>query len=351
MKAVVVHAPGVIRWEEVPDPDVPEGWAKVDIKAVGICSSDVPRALHGTAYQYPLVLGHEMSGVVSRIGEGVDPSLLGKRVAIAPLVPCRSCEWCASGRYSLCDDYDYFGSRRDGGCAEAIAAPSANLVLLPDEISDEAGALLEPASVALHGLHGRVEAGDHVAVMGAGSLGLLAVQLARVLGASDVLSLDPVEERLAIALELGAKPMRVTDDGGEVETTLRETDGRGVDLLVVATGAAIAQSRALMLARKGGSVLYLGLPKEEVVLRPSAFNRLMRRELRLFGSWNSFSDPFPGGEWSASVSHMASGQIRTAPLITHRFRLEQAETAYRLIEDDAESVIKVILAPDPHSSS
>ena len=351
MKAVVVHSPGDIRWEEVPEPDVPEGWARVEIKAIGICSSDVPRALDGAAYHYPIVLGHEMAGVVIEVGEGADPSLVGKRAAVSPLIACHRCEWCARGRYSLCNDYDYFGSRRDGGCAEFIVVPLANLVLLPDAISDEAGALLEPASVVLHGLRGKVEIGDIVAVMGVGSLGLLAVQLARILGARHILAIDPIERRLEIARELSAKPIQVTENGQEIEAIMRETDGRGADLVVVATGASTAQTRSLRLARKGGRVVYLGLPHEDVVIPPSVFGRLVREELKLSGSWNSFSAPYPGIEWRANIAYMASGRLNTNSLITHRMPLEDAESAYRLIKSDAGSVVKVILTRDPRSST
>ena len=349
MKAIVVHSPGDIRWEEVPDSDIPEGWARVEIKTVGICSSDVPRALDGAAYHYPIVLGHEMAGVVIEVGEGADPSLPGKRASVSPLIACQRCEWCARGRYSLCNDYDYFGSRRDGGCAESIVVPIANLVPLPDTVSDEAGALLEPASVVLHGLRGQVETGDIVAVMGVGSLGLLAVQLARILGARHILALDPIERRLEIARELGAKPIRVTENGQEIEAIMRETNGRGADLVVVATGASTAQTRSLRLARKGGRVVYLGLPYEDVVISPSVFSRLVREELKLSGSWNSFSAPFPGMEWHANIAYMASGRLHTDSLITHRLPLQDAGTAYRLIKSDAGSAVKVILIRDPSS--
>ena len=351
MKAVVVHSPGDIRWEEVPDPDVPEGWVQVEIKSVGICSSDVPRALDGAAYHYPIVLGHEMAGVVTRVGEGGDLGLVGKRAAIAPLIACQRCEWCARGRYSLCNDYDYFGSRRDGGCAEFIVVPLANLVLLPDAISDEAGALLEPASVVLHGLRGKVETGDIVAVMGVGSLGLMAVQIASILGAQHVLALDPIERRLNIARELGSKPIQVTENGQEVEAIMRETDGQGADLVVVATGAAAAQTRSIQLARKGGCAVYLGLPREDVVIPPAAFGRLVREELSLSGSWNSYSAPYPGIEWRANIDYMASGRLRTESLITHRIPLEDAESAYHLIKSDAGSVVKVTLTRGSRRSS
>jgi len=343
MKAVVVRAPGDIRWEEVPDPDVPAGWARVEIRSVGICSSDVPRALDGTAYHYPIILGHEMSGIVVEVGRGGNPSLVGLRVAVPPLIPCYQCEWCARGRYSLCDDYGYLGSRRDGGCAEYVVAPLSNLVQLPDEVTFDAGALLEPASVVLHGLRGNVEPGDDVFVLGVGSLGLFAVQLAKVLGARRVFAIDLSGYRLEIAASLGAIPVHATSQYNEWDVLMRETHERGADLVVETTGASTVQSQCLELARKGGRVIYYGLPHEEVSVPERVFHRIVRGELQLNGAWNSFSAPFPGVEWQANVAYMASGQLQVDPIISHRLPLKGAQTAYRMIRGRSESLSKVVL--------
>lgn len=215
MKAVVVHSAGDIRWEEVPEPVIPPGWVRVAVKAVGVCSSDLGRALRGSAYHYPIVLGHEIGGVVAEVGEGVDRALAGRRVAVTPLIPCGRCEWCEHGRYSMCDDYDYLGSRRDGGCAETVIAPERNLIFLPESVSLEDAGVLEPASVSLHGLDKRVFANDDVVVLGAGNLGLFAVQQALILGAGRVFVLDLIKYRLDVATKLGAIPIQtdVKNDG------------------------------------------------------------------------------------------------------------------------------------------
>lgn len=345
MKAAVVHGPGDVRWQSIADPDIPAGWVRVDIKAVGVCSSDVPRALHGAAYHYPIVLGHEMAGVVAEVADEVGREWVGRRVAVAPMIPCRRCPNCERGRYSLCDSYDYMGSRRDGGCAQALAAPVANLVPLPDSLDMASAALLEPAAVALHALRARVEAGDAVLVVGAGPIGLFLVQLARILGAADVIAVDPAANRLELASALGAGVLQ-GEAGRSLAIELEDRlDGRRADLVAVATEAPSAQSGALALARKGGRVVYLGLPSGTVSVSTEDFESVVRGELELSGSWNSYSAPFPGAEWQAVRAHMASGRLKAAPLISRRMPLAEAEAAYRLLDSAPTSEVKVLLTP------
>jgi L-iditol 2-dehydrogenase len=343
MKALVIHAPGQMRWEDVPDPPLPHGWVRVAVKAVGICSSDIGRALQGEAYHYPIVLGHEIAGVVAEAGEGLAQDVVGRRAAVAPLIPCGKCEWCVRGRYSMCDDYDYLGSRRDGGCAEYTVAPLQNLVFLPDEVSLEAASVLEPASVTLHGLDGKVRAGDDVVVLGAGNLGLFAVQQAFLLGAGRVFVIDLLPYRLAVAEQLGALPIQATATDDGVGQLLEHTRQRRADLVVDTCGVAAVQANALAMVRKGGRILYMGLPHQDVCITPKDFNWLVRSEVEIFGSWNSFSAPYPGAAWLANVQYMASGRLQTEPVITHRFPMQEAERAYRLIETGEQPIIKGLL--------
>jgi len=343
MKAVVVHSAGEIRWEEVPDPALPPGWVRVAVKAVGICSSDLGRALRGSAYHYPIVLGHEISGVVAEGGEGVEAAILGRRVAVSPLIPCGRCEWCEHGRYSMCDDYDYLGSRRDGGCADFVIAPERNLVFLPEAVSLEDASVLEPASVSLHGLDKRVYANDDVVILGAGNLGLFAVQQARILGAGRVFVIDLIKHRLDIAAMLGAIPIRAELHDGGVQALMELTGGRRADLVVDTCGVAPVQANTLAMVRKGGRIVFMGLPEKDVCITPVNFNWLVRCEVELFGSWNSFGAPYPGTAWHANVSYLASGRMTTKAIITHRFAMKEAEKAYRHLDAGHENVIKVLL--------
>jgi L-iditol 2-dehydrogenase len=343
MKAVVIHSPGEIRWEDVPIPAIPEGWVKVAVKTVGVCSSDIGRALHGSAYHYPIVLGHEMGGVIAELGSGVEQDLLGKRVTVSPLIPCGKCEWCENGRYSMCDDYGYLGSRRDGGCAEYVIAPRRNVIVLPDTVSMDDAGVMEPASVTLHGLDKRVFANDDVVILGAGNLGLFALQQVQILGAGRVFVLDLMKHRLEIAESLGAIPIQadLLQDGSA--RLLEFTNGRRADLVVDTCGVAAVQANALAMVRKGGRIVFMGLPHKDVCITPKNFNWLVRCEVELYGSWNSYSSPYPGTAWHANLKYFASGTLKSAPIITHHFPMQDAEKAYRLLDEGREDVIKVIL--------
>jgi L-iditol 2-dehydrogenase len=343
MKAVVVHSAGDIRWEEVPTPEIPPGWVRVAVRAVGICTSDIGRALHGTAYHYPIVLGHEIGGVVSDVGQGVDGKLVGKRVAVSPLIPCGKCESCERGRYSMCDDYDYLGSRRDGGCAEFVIAPVQNLVFLSENVSLEDAGVLEPASVTLHGLDQRVYADDDVVILGAGNLGLFAVQQAQILGAGRVFVVDLNKYRLGIAESLGGVPIQASTEEDGTKVLMDFTHGRRADLVVDTCGVASVQANSLAMVRKGGRIVFMGLPSKNVCITPKNFNWLVRCEVELYGSWNSFSAPYPGTAWHANVRYLESGKLKTGQIITHRFPMAEAEKAYRLLDEGEENVIKVIL--------
>jgi L-iditol 2-dehydrogenase len=340
MKAVVVHGPGDIRYEDVPLSSPGPGEALIEMKAAGICSSDLPRALGDAAYFYPIILGHEMAGKVVELGKEVKGVRVGDRCAVAPLLPCWHCEWCQRGRYSLCDNYSYLGSRTQGAYAEYITAPVENLVPLPTQVDYEAGAMLEPTAVILHGL-GRVGVthGEDVAVVGAGPLGLLAIQLAGIMGARQLFAIDLVAARLKVAESLGAQACL---GEGTAATIAEATLGRGVDLVVETAGTATAQESCLDLARKGGRVLYLGIPQREVNLSRAAMQRLVREELTIYGAWNSYSAPFPGYEWHASLTYMSRGQLQTKPLITHRFTLQQAKEAFIMMKEEKEFFNKVI---------
>jgi len=340
MKAVVVHGPGDIRYGELPLLHPGPGEALIEVKAAGVCSSDLPRALGDAAYFYPIILGHEVAGQVAEVGKEVKGVRVGDRCAIAPLLPCWRCEWCQRGRYSLCDSYSYLGSRTHGAYAEYITAPVENLVALPPQVDYEAGAMLEPTAVILHGL-GRAEVrpGDDMAVVGAGPMGLLAIQLARIMGAGRLFAIDLVEAKLEVAERLGAQPCL---GEGAAAMIAEATHGQGVDLVVETAGTAKAQESCLDLVRKGGRVLYLGLPEREVNLSQKAMHRLVREELTIYGAWNSYSAPFPGYEWHASLAYMAREQLQTKPLITHRFTLQQAKEAFIMMDGGKEFFNKVI---------
>ena len=187
MKAGVVHARGDIRYEDIEKPQPKPGEVLIKVKYTGICGSDIPRVNADAAHYYPIVLGHEFSGTVEEVGRGVESLKAGDRVAGIPLEPCMECDDCRRGDFSLCRHYAFIGSRIFGSFAEYVCVPEANALKIDDDVSFEQGALFEPATIALHGLE-RVPyyGGRTVAIVGAGTIGLLTLQFAKIFGASKV---------------------------------------------------------------------------------------------------------------------------------------------------------------------
>ena len=173
MKAAVLHAPADLRVEEVPVPeDLGENEVLVKVAACGICGSDIGRVMVTGTYNFPTIPGHEFAGTVEKVGSAVSHLSAGDKVAVAPLMPCRECEDCARGNYSLCEDYNFLGSRTDGAFAEYLKAPAQNVLKVPDNVSLEVAATIEPAAIILHGIHKvDLSLGDAVVVVGCGALG------------------------------------------------------------------------------------------------------------------------------------------------------------------------------------
>ena len=337
MHAAVLHAPGDIRYEEVAEPPAAEGRALVRVGAVGVCGSDLPRILHKGSHRLPLIPGHEFAGTVVA-AEGVDVEV-GQRVTVPPMIPCFRCEECRRGLHSLCRDYSYFGSREDGAYTQLVSVPASNLLAVPDAVDDVGAASVDPAAIALHALwRCGVSAGDRVAVVGAGPIGLFAIQWAAILGATEVVAVDVMEEKLALARELGATQTR---DAGDAE----DLTG-AADVVVETAGAPSAERQAVWLAGPRGRVVFVGIPVQDVTLDPATFGRLLREEITLYGAWNSFSAPFPGREWTASLEMMARGRLRTAEIVSHREPLDRLPELLAWMGERREFFSKVMFFPN-----
>ena len=187
MKAYVLHDINDLRYDEIEIPKCPENWAIVRVKAAGICSSDIPRIFYKGTYHFPTIPGHEFAGIVHSVGNSKDEYLIGKHVGVFPLIPCRKCTQCQKGHFEMCANYDYVGSRRDGGFAEYVAVPIWNLIPLASNINFTSAAMLEPLSVALHAMKmGNISEGQSVGIIGTGMIGISAAQWAKRLGADKI---------------------------------------------------------------------------------------------------------------------------------------------------------------------
>lgn len=325
MKAAVLYAPGDFRVEEAPRPTAGPNEAVVTVRSVGVCGSDLGRIMHTGAHRMPIIPGHEFSGEIKTLPrEYRGPLKPGDRIAVVPIIPCRSCPPCQSGNFGLCEHYDYIGSRRNGAMAQEVAVPLENLLAIPPELSFHDGAMLEPAAVTLHGMRiSEVSAGDKVCVLGCGTIGLLAVQFAKIMGASFLIASDISPDKRILAMKLGAD-IAVDPMKDNLEEVVREhTAGLGCDLVVETAGTPQTQRTCPLFARYKGRILLLGTAHREICFDPAVYERILRKELTLTGSWNSYSAPFPGVEWEACIGYTVSGRLQLPPLVSHTVALEE----------------------------
>lgn len=319
MKSVVIHAEGSVRVEERPVPQIQAADdVLVRIVCSGLCGSDIPRIFSKGAHYYPITLGHEFSGHVEACGADVKDLQAGDAVACIPLLPCFSCPECEKGYYSLCKQYQFVGSRKDGGNAEYIVVKRANLFRLPAEMAIEDGAFIEPVTVGLHAFHLASGCkGKNVVIVGAGTIGMLAMQCALALGAKSVTAIDINDDKLALATSLGAtqvfnsRALSVDD----ILNALR--DSRFEQLVLETAGTPQTVSLAIDIAGPHAQVALVGTLHHDLNLPVATFGKILRKELTLLGSWMNYSAPWPGEEWETAVRLLTGKKLQLEPLIAH----------------------------------
>lgn len=313
---MVLYGQKDIRYEEIETPAIREDEVLVRVKVTGICGSDIPRVLDNAAHYYPIVLGHEFSGEVAEVGSEVRNVKVGDRVSGAPLLPCHKCVDCLRGHYSQCKNYSFIGSRTFGSWAEYVKMPAINAVKLREQVDFVQGAFFEPATVALHGLFVMdFRGGCDVAIVGMGTIGLLTLQWARVLGAKRIFAFDIDSKKLDVAMEYGADVCINTGDKDFKEAVREFTDGRGFEMVVETAGVEFTEKLCLEIAANKGNVMFIGTPSKSITLQPREFEHINRKELTVRGSWMSYSAPFPGREWELASHYFGKGQIKVEKLI------------------------------------
>lgn len=334
MKAGVVHAREDIRYEEIEKPQALPGKVVIKVKYTGICGSDIPRVNGDACHYFPNVLGHEFSGTIVEVGEGVTSLKVGDRVSGVPLVPCLKCEDCQKGNYSLCKHYSFIGSREYGSFAEYVAVPELNAVKFEDEVSFEQGAFFEPATVALHGLR-RVDykGGKNVAILGGGTIGLLTAQWAKIFGAKSVTVFDVLDERLELAKKLGID-YGVNSSKPDYKDQVKEiTNGKGYDYVYETAGNTITMKMAFDLAANKAQICFIGTPTKELSFSVSEWENMNRKEFILTGSWMSYSAPFPGDEWRLAAHYFKTGELKfDDSFIFKKMPLSQIADAFEMFK-------------------
>ena len=333
MKAYVLHKVNDLRYEDVKIPDCPQGWAVVKVKAAGICSSDIARVFTKGTYHFPTIPGHEFSGEVCAVGAEKDAEWIGKKVGVFPLIPCKKCPQCRAKHYEMCVNYDYVGSRRDGGFAEYVAVPVWNLIALPDAISYTSAAMLEPLSVALHAVKQcDVKNGNEVAIIGTGMIGIAAAQWACKYGAKSVVVIGRSEAKRPLIEKCGLSYYVATP---------KESCGQ-YDIVIEAVGSSTAVEMAIMTAKPGGTVLLMGNPSGDMLLTQEVYWKILRKQLTLRGTWNSSYDGTNKSDWTDAVDAMSEGEINVLPLISHVFMQDRLMDGLQLMKEHEEPYCKIM---------
>ncbi|MGH2355753.1 MAG: zinc-dependent alcohol dehydrogenase [Chloroflexota bacterium] len=341
MKALmkVASGPGHLELRDLPDPSPGPGEVLVQVAATGICGSDLH--IQDDEYQVvpPVAIGHETAGTVAAVGHGVTAYHPGDRVTSRTTIStCGRCDLCHAGRTNLCPERRWLGGHVNGGFARSFVVPEANLLHLPDGISFDAAALTEPLACCVHGVLevAKPAAGSVTVVSGPGPIGLLCAQVARAAGAEViVLGTSADETRFALARRLGFKRLIDVQAQDAIAAVHDLTAGRGPDLIVEAAGSAGSLDQCLKMAPRGGTVLQIGLYGKPV---PFAADTLVTKEIRLLGSFSSTPTA-----WPAALDLIASGQVRTEPLVTSKRPLTEWADAFLAARHKAEG--KILLTP------
>jgi L-iditol 2-dehydrogenase len=343
MKALVLTEYNHLQIEDVPQPACKPDEVLLRVRACGICGSDI-HGMDGSTgrRQPPVIMGHEAAGEIAEVGAAVTGYETGDRVTFDSTVYCGTCRYCVAGDMNLCDNRRVLGVscdefRRDGAFAEYVTVPARILYRLPDGVSYERAALVEPTSIAFHAVHRmKIHLGDTAVVVGSGMVGLLVVQALRTAGCGRLIAVDIDPRRLELAWELGADEglnAKQVDVAAEV---LRITGGRGADVAAEVVGNAATVQTAIGCLRKGGQLALVGNLSPTVELPLQA---VVTRELSLLGSCAS------RGDYPACLEMIARGAIQVDPLISSTAPLDDGPDWFRRLYAGDEDLLKVVLEP------
>ena len=336
MKVLRLHGTRDLRLQAEPKPEADPGHSLLRVTAVGICGSDLhwfsEASIGDARLDKPLVIGHEFAGVVEK------GRLQGQRVAVDPLIPCDVCEFCREGNPNLCQDHIFAGhGANDGALRQYMSWPETCFHPLPDSLTDEDGAMLEPLGVAIHAVDlGHLRPGMTVGVFGCGPIGLLILQVARLAGAARIIATDKVNHRLDAARELGATAVfQANDAQEESNSVLAETGRRGVDVAFEAAGENPAVETAIETVKPGGRVILAGIPSDD---RTAFWASTARRKGLTIKLVRRMKHTYP-----RAIHLVEAGLVDVRSLVTHRFSIEQFEEAFSIAH--RREGLKVIIRP------
>ncbi|EDW59886.1 sorbitol dehydrogenase [Drosophila virilis] len=347
----VLHGINDLRLEQRPIPEITDEEVLVAMDSVGICGSDVHYLTKGRIGHFvvtkPMVIGHESAGVVAKVGSKVKNLVVGDRVAIEPGVPCYKCDHCKQGSYNLCPDMAFCATPPyDGNLTRYYKHAADFCFKLPDHVTMEEAALLEPLSVGVHACRrAGVGLGSKVLILGAGPIGLVTLLVAQSLGATEILITDLVQQRLDVAKELGATHtllLNRDDTGEEVANRVHQIMSAEPDKAIDCCGAESSTRLAIFATRSGGVVVIVGMGPPEMKL--PLFNALAR-EVDIRGVFRYCND------YSAALALVASGRVNVKRLVTHHFDITETAKAFETARDGLDGAIKVMIHVQPRNTN
>lgn len=352
MKAYVLHGINDIRYEDVSKPYPGRGEVLVRIHAAGICGSDIPRIYTTGTYSYPLIPGHEFAGEVMEIGTDADKGWLGKRVGIFPLIPCMECTSCRKSQFEMCRHYNYLGSRTNGGFAEYAAVPEWNLIELPQKVSYEQAAMLEPMAVAVHAMRrvfrDRIDSGRTVAVYGLGTIGMLLTMFLLEAGLKNILVIGNKDFQKEMICRLGIDGINFCDSRKQevYSWVMEHTQGAGAEVFFECVGRNETVRDAICGTAPGGSVQMIGNPASDMTFDRNTYWVLLRNQLNVLGSWNSSYTHDMRDDWHYVLDRLQGGRIQPEQFITQKITMEELERGFLLMRDKTEEYVKVMGASE-----
>ena len=331
MLAYVLEGVGRLERKVISKPSANGDWVVVKVQSCGICSSDIPRIFKTGTYHFPTIPGHEFSGIVVETSEE-QSHLLNKRVGVFPLIPCNKCEQCSLKNYEMCSNYDYLGSRRDGGFAEYVLVPAWNLIEMPENIPFEIIALMEPLSVAMSAVRkASILCSESVAVIGTGMIGISAAYFSKLF-TKDVTIIGRNEEK-----------RRLISPAMDIEYLYRNIENDKYDNVLEAVGTIESITQAINATKPGGTLILMGNPAGDIVLEKKVYWKILRKQLRIIGTWNSKFDGKNESDWTEVRRFLIEGRADFSSLISHRFDSEHLIDALSLMKNHLEPYCKVMI--------
>lgn len=344
MKACVLEDINKLIYKEVPTPSLKDGEVLIKIKACGICSSDYNRVFKTGTYHFPTIPGHEFCGEIVQVAPDLNKDLISKRVVVFPLLPCNQCPSCKDEYYAQCSNYNYFGSRCDGGFAEYLAVPLWNCQFFSDSLDFDVAALCEPASVAFHAVKlGNITRNQTVCIVGTGTIAILCGLWAKKQGAR-VIFIGRNTRKKDFLDSIGFHECLLDVEGWD--NSLKQiTNGQGVDIALECVGSDRALETSITSLKQRGTLVLVGNPDGDKTLLKKIYWKILRSEIIVKGSWNSeYSSK--QNDWKCVLKELEKNSQQFSTLITHKFKLEQCKEAFEIMTNKSIFSIKGMFIND-----